>query len=93
MNFKDRFPILQQFFGGYFPDSDFDNLSDEDVVKSYLQIGINNLPEMKNELELLILNIDSFWEDVGSEANRYFEEPVEAFHWLVMIKKELERNQ
>jgi hypothetical protein len=36
MSFKNEFPELFQFFGGYFPDADFEDLTDEEIVSDYL---------------------------------------------------------
>jgi hypothetical protein len=38
----------------------------------------------------LILIDNSYWQIVGDEANRYFENPNDALEWLMMIKKELD---
>ncbi|MBT2620283.1 hypothetical protein [Chryseobacterium sp. ISL-6] len=95
MNFKKEFPNLDQFFAGYFPDADFDNLTDEEVVENYIadcnssEVSKKTLDKVREELPLLIDNIESYWQIVGDEANRYFENSHDALEWLMMIKKEL----
>jgi hypothetical protein len=95
MDFKKKFPNLYQFFGAYFPDEDFDDLTDEEVVENYItdcnksEVSIKTLGKVKEELLILIENIDSYWQEVGDEANRYFENSNDALEWLMMIKKEL----
>lgn len=97
MNFKDRFPHLVQFFGGYFPDADLDDLTDKEVVLGYIkdsnksEFSKKSLEKAKQELSILIYEIDSYWQDVEDEANRYFEDSQGALKWLNMIKLELER--
>ncbi|AYZ37023.1 hypothetical protein EGY07_16395 [Chryseobacterium indologenes] len=97
MDFKNQFPNLYQFLGGYFPDADFDNLTDEDVVKNYVddckksKSSIKSLEETKEELLLLINKIDIYLQDVENESNRYFENSQDALVWLNMIKRELEK--
>ncbi|MBW7675547.1 hypothetical protein [Chryseobacterium chendengshani] len=96
MNFIKDFPNLFQFFGGYFPDSDLDNLTDEDIVSKYvLQHFLNNdykkIEELIVDIERLINGIDSYWVEVGDEANRYFENSQDALRWLNMIKVELNK--
>ncbi|WP_418124359.1 hypothetical protein ACNFU2_06875 [Chryseobacterium sp. PTM-20240506] len=95
MDFKKKIPNLYQFFGAYFPDADFDDLTDEEVVENYItdcnksEVSIKTLGKVKEELLILIENIDSYWQEVGDEANRYFENSNDALEWLMMIKKEL----
>ena len=97
MNFKNEFPELFQFFGGYFPDADFDNLTDENVVRNYVidcnksEVSKKTLEKAKEELSILIVKIDSYWEDVESETNRYFEGPQDALDWLNMVLRELNK--
>ena len=97
MNFINDFPNLFQFFGGYFPDADFDNLTDENVVMNYVidcnksEVSKKALAKAKEELSILIIKIDSYWEDLESETNRYFEGPQDALNWLNMVWRELNK--
>ena len=98
MNFESKFPQLVQFFGAYFPDADFDNLTDEEVVANYIA-DCNKSEASKKILKLikekelpdLMTQVDEHWEFIRDEANRYFENSQEALVWLNMIKKELEK--
>jgi len=98
MSFEKDFPQLTQFFGSYFPDADFDNLTDEEVVANYIS-DCNKSETSKSilmivrekELPALINNIEAHWEYIRDEANRYFESPQEALLWLNMIQRELNK--
>ncbi|MGG5210116.1 hypothetical protein ACQWU4_14395 [Chryseobacterium sp. MIQD13] len=97
MNFIKDYPNLFHFFAGYFPDADFDNLTDEEVVANYIddcsksEFSKKELQRTKEELDILINNIDNYWFEVGDEANRYFENSQDALKWLNMIKTELSK--
>ncbi|MDQ1804132.1 hypothetical protein RAH57_09040 [Chryseobacterium sp. CKR4-1] len=94
MDFKKKFPNLYQFFGAYFPDADFEDLTDEQIVSNYVlkHKELNNhqkIDSLKIDIDGLIGDILSYWQEVGDEANRYFENSNDALEWLMMIKKEL----
>ncbi|AKK73615.1 hypothetical protein OK18_14310 [Chryseobacterium gallinarum] len=98
MNFESEFPQLTQFFGAYFPDADFENLTDKEVVSNYIADCNKSEASKKilkivkeKELPALINNVEVHWEYVRDEANRYFENSQDALKWLNMIKKELEK--
>ncbi len=95
MNFKEHYPKLFQFFAGYFPDADIDDLTDEEVVSNYIadcnkpEKSKNELIETKNELNFLIENVENYWQEIGQESNRYFATSADALEWLKMIKQSL----
>ncbi|AKK73614.1 hypothetical protein OK18_14300 [Chryseobacterium gallinarum] len=96
MSFEKDFPRLVQFFGAYFPDADFEDLTDEEIVSEYVSKhkkydNYQKIIQLIKDIEKLINNIDYYWEEVGDEANRYFENSQDALKWLNMIKKELEK--
>jgi hypothetical protein len=98
MNFESEFPQLTQFLGSYFPDADFEGLTDEEVVANYIsdcnksEISKSILMIVREkELPALINNIEDHWEYIRDEANRYFESPQEALLWLNMIQRELNK--
>lgn len=98
MNFTNDYPRLFQFFAGYFPDADLDDLTDEEVVRNYNSDCNNSerskteLQQLKADLTRLMANIGHYWKEVGEEANRYFTGPDEARVWLDLIKTELEKE-
>ncbi len=93
---KKDFPELYQFFGGYFPPADFEDISDEEVVIKYKNdclkstIGKKNLEEAKNELQKLFFHVDSYWEDIIETSNRHFDTVKDTSNWLEMIMKKLQ---
>lgn len=96
MSFIKDYPNLFQFFVGYFPDADFENLTDEEIVSEYVlehkkYDNYQKIIQLIKNIEKLINNIDNYWEEVGDEANRYFKNSQEALVWLNMIKRELEK--
>jgi hypothetical protein len=94
--FIGNFPELYQFFAGYFPDADFDKLSDEEVVHQYKadclksDVGMFQIESALKELEQLIVQSGIYWKDVQSEANRHFDTAEDALIWLNQVKRNLE---
>ena len=99
MRFRIRYPGLFQFFGGYFPDADFEDITDEEVVLRYVsdcsasEISKQELERTIREIEDLIVNIEEYWQEVGEEANRYFKTSHDALEWLSLISRELQKNR
>lgn len=96
MGLNEEYPDIFQFLG-YFPDADFENLTDEEVVAIYLHDCYqsddpdNHLKKLKIELQSLMSRITFFWKDVEIEANRHFDNEREALDWLKIIQRELEK--
>ena len=97
MDINNVYPNLLQFFGGYFPDADFEGLTDKEVVKNYIsdclksEKSIKELKDTKIELDILIDNL-KLWEELTFEANRHFESYYDALKWLEMIKQDLNKT-
>ena len=90
-NFKEKYPRLFNLFGAYFPDADFDNLTDEEVVANYrLGCRPEDLSATQLELNSLIDN-PSYWQDAIDDANRYFSGQKDIFEWFSMIRSELSK--
>ncbi|WP_315814166.1 hypothetical protein [Paraflavitalea speifideaquila] len=95
MSLKNDYPRLFQFFGGYFPDADFDGITDQEVVNNYIIEFSKSekfkleLEQLKKELITLMSNIEPYWQEVSQDANRYFRSPADTLEWLDMIKGEL----
>ncbi len=95
MSFKIDYPELFQFFTGYFPDADFENLTDEEVVSNYIvdcsksEASRQELERAKGDLGQLISDIEIFWKEIGFESNRHFESMEDALKWVQMIRQEL----
>ncbi len=97
MSFKSKFPELFQFFSGYFPDADFDNIEDEEIVAKYIisskktEKAKEDLERIKIELIILIGEVELYWRDISEDANRYFKDSSEALKWLLMINEEINK--
>jgi len=93
MNFMDHYPRLFQFLAGYFPDSDFDNLSDEEIIKEYLSIcDSDRLSQILIELDDLITKVNTFWKEVSYITNIYFETEEATLEWLLFVQKSLSNS-
>lgn len=89
MSFQELYPRLWNFFGAYFPDADFDNLTDEAVVARYkADARASEVDRAVAELDRLLADAAQ-WETAADDANRYFETPAEMRQWLLMVRKEL----
>lgn len=94
MSFIKDYPNLFQFFGGYFPDADFENLPDEEIVSKYVLEQSNNFQKINQlvaDIESLVNNIENYWEEVGDEANRYFENSQEGFAMVKYDPRRIEK--
>ncbi len=89
MKFVDKYPDLFNFFAGYFPDADFDKLTDEEVVAGYRTDCSNaDIEQTVKELNLLLTDPE-YWHYAAAEANRYLPTSQDVINWLTMVRKEL----
>lgn len=92
MSLEQKYPVLFQFFAGYFPEADLDGLTDPEVVAEFKKL---NPPEVIQETVTELANItnDSPWlGEISKEANRYFATNEAAWEWVKMIKAELTKE-
>ena len=93
MRLREKYPKLANFLGTWFPDADLESLNDQDVIANFLQTP--NLDEhnaVRSELKKLLNKNDSLpYDDIGQEANRYFESEDDCRSWLLMLSNELLR--
>lgn len=90
MSFADKYPELYQFFGGYFPEADLDGLTDEQVVAQFVAENPKELvSSVQVELTQLLLD-QGVWDEVATEANRYFETQDDLLHWLQEVLDDLQ---
>lgn len=91
MRLREEYPKLANFLGTWFPDADLEGLDDPDVIANFLQTP--NLDEhnaVRDELKKLLNECRTLpYDDIGQEANRYFESEDECRAWLVMLSNEL----
>ncbi|KAA1247715.1 contact-dependent growth inhibition system immunity protein [Aquimarina sp. RZ0] len=90
---EEKYPYLFQFFTGYFPESDLDQLTDYEVVQKYLKENSETvLTKTKKELQEL-LNDGDIWKEIGIEINRYFGNDKEIKAWLEMVSSQFDNWQ
>jgi len=91
MNFREKYPKLANFLGAWFPDADLEDMEDREVVTKFLRTP--NREEhnaVRSELEKLLNESEPLpCDDVGQEANRYFESENDCRSWLSMVREEL----
>lgn len=93
MNYSEKFPLLYNFLGGHFPDSDLEGLSDLQVVENFVRTAKSSeLNQANEELENLIRQIEVYWQKVSSEVNRRFANVEDVKDWLEMVKKTIEKG-
>ncbi len=93
MSYSKTYPALFQFLGSWFPDSDFEGLSDSQVAEAFLDTPNDQEHVMvRCEINALISSDETLpWQDIAKEANRYFHNEEECYAWLVMIRDKLSR--
>lgn len=92
MDLQEAYPILFDFFAGYFPDADLDGLTDTEVVAQY--ISHNSADIVKQTLDALtsLPNDTDVLKSIASEANRHFESTEDIKDWLTTIKAVFIKN-
>ena len=98
MDLNIKYPRLFQFFVGYFSDSDFEELTDKEIILKYIDdcnksnYSKKELKEVEKDILDLSLEIDNFWESLSAESNIYFENSNDALIWLDKISTILKDN-
>lgn len=83
MSLRNDCPALANFLGSWFPDADLDEMDDLDVVARFRSVSSDSqIQAIRAELAVALGDVNRYWIDVGREANRYFENPLEAEEWL-----------
>lgn len=89
MKFSEKYPTLFQLFAGYFHDASFEGLSETEVISNYALDHLPDVDVLNNtvfEIDNLILEVDFYFDIIGTEANVYFENKESALNWLERIK-------
>ena len=86
MSLEKTYPKLYHFIGGWFPDADFDELSDKDIVNQFCSAqNPEDTAEVIGEAEHLLIHGGKFLGELEELANIFFEDIGEAENWLVKI--------
>lgn len=90
MRLRDQYPKLANFFSSWFPDADLDGLEDQDVVAEFLRTpNVDEHNAVRAELERLLNQSETLpCEDIGKEANRFFESEDDCRSWLSLLNNE-----
>jgi hypothetical protein len=87
---SDRYPALTNFLGSWFPDADLEGRSDAEAAKAFAGVDPDEKSLVARQARE-ILKLEEFpWQEVGFEANRYFENEEQARSWLSDILRILE---
>ncbi len=91
MSIEEKYPHLYNFIGAWFPDSDFENSSDKEIVGQFVKVsGKEKTGIVFEECKNLLKNDKNLLSELEKLSNRYFDNIKEAETWLVSIKKYLE---
>lgn len=81
--FKEKYGLLFNFLGSWFPDMDFENLTEEDVVKEYKTVvDEKRVNVLISEAEEVKKQISDYWRKISIDTNIYLENEQEALKWL-----------
>ena len=93
--FRQQYPTLYNFLGGYFPDADLEGFtSDEAVARNFAQT--ESEPAIKKVIEQgtkFLSRRDVYWEIIGKGAYRLFKDEDEAYQWLEKMIEILKSTQ
>jgi len=88
-----KYERLFNFLGSWFPDMDLEGISEKDIVEEYKKsVSKGEIQAMIFEAKGVLNEIEKYWRKMEHETNLYFENPDEAFLWLKLIVKLLEKN-
>ena len=86
MSFKNRYEETFNFLGSWFPDMDYDDLTEERVVSNFKKtIDKDHLNKVILEIKEIQDDINDYWEKIVQETNLYFEDANQVKQWLDLI--------
>ncbi|MEQ1965342.1 contact-dependent growth inhibition system immunity protein [Xenorhabdus khoisanae] len=87
MSFQEKYKNLYNFFGAWFPDADFEDLTDEEIVDSFKKVTSNEvIKEALGEISLLVKDESFPLEEITDSTNIHFEDKTDCINWLVNIQ-------
>ncbi|CDG19387.1 hypothetical protein [Xenorhabdus doucetiae] len=90
MIFREKYNNLYNFFGAWFPDADFEELTDEEIVISFKKVTSNAvINETLDEISLLVKDGSFPLDEIIDSTNIYFEDKADCINWLVDIQNYL----
>ncbi|MBC8953553.1 hypothetical protein [Xenorhabdus sp. PB62.4] len=91
MIFREKYKNLYNFIGAWFPDADFEDLTDKEIVLSYKGVSSKETIEgCLNDISFLIKGSNFPLDEIREITNIYFEDKNDCITWLIGIKNNLE---
>ena len=91
MTLKDKYPDLYTFLGAWFPDSDYEDKTDEEIVGKFISVvGNEKGSKVLEQGQSLIKHNENLLDAIGDISNRYFENKAEAKEWLNLLLDSLQ---
>ncbi|MDC9615452.1 hypothetical protein ABLB69_11055 [Xenorhabdus khoisanae] len=91
MIFREKYKNLYNFIGSWFPDADFEDLTDKEIVLSFKGVSSKQtIEDCLNEIFLLIKEENFPLDEIRKSTNIYFEDKNDCITWLMEIKNNLE---
>lgn len=82
-NFQIHFPLTYQLLGAWFSDSDYEDLSDQEIINEYKKVSKpERLASLINEMSILLEIKDIDKDYISKLSNIYFEDENDLFQWL-----------
>ena len=81
-----KYKVLFNFLGAWFADMDFENLTEETIVKEYKKVSQQiTIYKTIQEAKQVKGKIKNHWEAISKATNIYFKNEKEALSWLNKI--------
>ena len=90
MSLEEKYPEFFQFLASYLPDSDYDDVPDEEIVAICSSENPKELCQQALKELQALMGEPSLWQEVSIESNRFFHSEQEIGQWLRMIFKTLD---
>ncbi|BET97920.1 contact-dependent growth inhibition system immunity protein [Xenorhabdus taiwanensis] len=92
MSFREKYKNLYNFFGAWFPDADFEDLTDEEIVISFKKVTSNEVINAAlDEISSLLVEDASFpLDEIIDSTNIHFEDKADCINWLINIQSYLD---
>ncbi len=86
MSLENKYEAAFNFLGAWFPDMDYDGLTEEEIVSDFKKtVDKDQLAEIILEIKEIQNDINVYWEKIVQETNLYFENANEVKQWLDLI--------
>ncbi len=89
MKLDENYPTIAQFLAAWFPDCDFENLTDQEIIADYRVVAFKaDVHNLRRELEKMLQNeVDHL--QIENLTNRQFSSEEECRSWLQSLLNEI----